>query len=56
MNRNDGMICTTQGGMKQLLRMKKIGNDMDRLRYEIRSEAQYEVDPNTSYGTDMDMR
>ena len=55
MNRNDRMICTTRVGMKQLLRMKKIWDGMDRLRYEVRSEAQYEVNPNT-YGTDMDMR
>lgn len=56
MKRNDGMIYTTQGGMKQLPRMKMIGNGMDRLRYEVRPRAQYEVSPNTSNGTDMDMR
>ena len=42
--------------MKQLPRMKMIGNGMDSLRYEVRPRAQYEVSPNTSNGTDMDMR
>ena len=41
--------------MKQLLRMKKIWDGMDRLRYEVKSEAQYEVNTNT-YGTYMDVR